>query len=375
MKINNVKTSTTLTKNWKLLLLFALSITTIEQTFAQSPSASPTPQETMRATLYQLNTNGTTNLADGNLTNYNDSYSNGTTDDALKLSNFGENFGILRNTSRLSIEQRQRIYAADTTFFYMWNMQVRSYRLIVTTYNLEHPGLIGFFEDAFLHTSTPMLLNSQNIFNFDVNSTAGSYAPDRFRIVFKNPSLSTLATLFTGFNGRLVNNKIELNWSVNNETGMRDYTLERSFDRIRFSSIYNALATNSGSLRSYQSIDGSFFKGDNYYRVKATGLAGDIQYSSILKINGGGKNQEVLIYPNPVADKKLNILLTAKISGKYIVNLYTSTGSLIPLTPIQMSIGLNSKIVELPASIAPGVYILRITSPENETSIKTINVL
>ncbi len=375
MKIKNVKTLITQTKKLHLICNMTFAMLAAGSIYAQAPSTSAGPQESMRVSLYQLSTAGATTLADGNLTNYDDAYSNEVGDDALKMNNFGENFAILRSTQNLAIEQRRKIYDADTTFFSMWNMQQRNYRLIITTYNLEHPGLQGYFVDSYLNTSTPLALNSQNLINFAVTSVPGSFAAERFRIVFRNPTLTPLATLFTGFNGRLNGNKIDLQWNVTNEVAMREYVLERSLDRINFSSLFRAPATNTGSARAYASVDADYFKGDNFYRVKAVGLAGDVQYSSILKINGGGQTQEIMVYPNPVSDKKVNIMITSVNSGKYQLNLYNSAGSRIVLPSMQVTSGQNSQTIELPVTLATGIYRLKITSPENVSVVKTINVL
>jgi hypothetical protein len=375
MKIKNVKTLITQTKKLHLICNMTFAMLAAGSIYAQAPSSTSVPQESMRVSLYQLSASGTTTLADGNLTNYNDSYSNEVGDDALKMNNFGENFAILRSTYKLAIEQRRKIYDADTTFFSMWNMQQRNYRLIVTTYNLEHPGLQGFFVDSYLNTSTPLALNSQNLIDFSVTSVAGSYTAERFKIVFRNPTLTPLATLFSSFNGRLNGSKIDLQWNVNNEVAMSEYVLERSLDRINFSPLYHASAANTGATRSYSSADANYFKGDNFYRVKAIGLAGDVQYSSILKINGGGLTQEILVFPNPVSDKKVNILITAVSSGKYQLNLYNSAGSRIVLPSMQVTAGQNSQTIELPVTLATGIYRLKITSPENISVVKTLNVL
>jgi hypothetical protein len=170
-----MKTTCTIQKNWKTLLLSAFTVALGLQSMAQSPS-SPGPQESMRVSLYQLNANGSINLADGNLTNY----------DAIKMNNFGENFGILRHSTKLAIEQRKKVYYTDTAFFTMWNMQIRNYRLIITTANLDHPGLMAELVDNYLNVSTPILLNDLNTIDFAINSTPASYATNRFKVVFKS---------------------------------------------------------------------------------------------------------------------------------------------------------------------------------------------
>ena len=371
MKINKMKTLITLQKNWKLLAVNAIALIAGFQSMSQTSS----PQESMRVSVYQLNSNGTTNLADGNLTSYDDAFSNGLSDDALKMNNFGENFGIYRLSTNLAIEQRKKILVTDTTFFSMWNMQVRSYKLIINTYNLEHPGLVGFFEDSYLNTSTPLLLNSSNIIYFSIVNVPGSYASNRFRITFRNPTLSPLATTFTGFSGRLNNNKIELQWLVNNESAMRDYVLEHSLDRMNYSAINHLQPLNSSGIKTYNSIDAAYFKGDNFYRVKAVGLNGEIQYSTILKINASVVSQEISIYPNPVANKQITLVLPIQKPGKYFLNLYNSIGISFPLTPIEVGSGENVQTIQLPKSLAAGIYRLRIISPDNIVTVKALNIL
>ncbi len=369
-----MKTTCTIQKNWKTLLLSAFTVALGLQSMAQSPS-SPGPQESMRVSLYQLNANGSINLADGNLTNYDDNFSDDIIDDAIKMNNFGENFGILRHSTKLAIEQRKKVYYTDTAFFTMWNMQIRNYRLIITTANLDHPGLMAELVDNYLNVSTPILLNDLNTIDFAINSTPASYATNRFKVVFRNPTLSPLATTFTGFTGRLGSNSIELQWVVNNESAMSAYIVERSVDGVTFSPIRTVAPQNASGVRNYASSDLGFIKADNFYRIKAISLNGAVQYSSILKISAGGAAQDILVYPNPIVNKKLTMQIAAARSGKYYFSLYNSIGSLIPLAPIEIAAGQVTQVIQLPTTIAPGVYRLRITTPENAIIVKTINVL
>jgi hypothetical protein len=374
MKITNVKTLFTIPEKPKLATLMLASLFLGFHSFGQVPSPVPSGlSESMRVNLYQLSSGGTTTLADGNLTNYNDAYSNGLDDDAPKMNNFGENFSIMRSGTRLAIEQRMLINYTDTTFFNMWNMGQRSYRLVIITYNLEHPGLLGFLEDAFLGTSTPLLLNSTNTYDFSVNSSAGSNAIGRFRIIFRNPSLAPLAATFTSFTGKLNGKKVDLLWNINNEVAMREYVVERSFNRVNYTSIQSLSPENSPGSKSYTSSDPGFVKGDNYYRIRAVGLNGEVSYSTILKISTGNAT-EINVYPNPVIAKKLNISITGALAGRYQMSLYNSAGTAMPLNRIESSGGSLNQSVKLPATLAPGIYRLRVIAPDQSETIKTISV-
>lgn len=353
----------------KLLAALSLFFAGLNPVMAQSG------QEYLRVNLYQVSTTGTTTLADGNLTNYHESFSNGLDDDAPKITNFGENFAILRSGQNLAIEQRQKIYYTDTTYFNMWNMAQRTYRLQLITYNLEHPGLEGYLIDNFTNTTTSLLLNSSNSYDFTVSSAAGSNAIDRFKVVFRNPLLSPLPTTFTSFNGRLNGRNVELFWNVNNEIDIREYVAERSVDRVRFTPVQALGSTTGSGNKSYFANDAGFIKGDNYYRIKAVGRNGEVQYSTILKINAAARGEfDVVVYPNPVQFRKMNLSIDSRYGGRYMLTMYSMSGVAIPLNAVDAPAGLSIESVRLPVSVSAGIYRLRILTPEGNELIKTVNV-
>lgn len=368
-----MKKLTTLQKHGKTLISGVLLLITALQSGAQNTSQQGL-EESLTANLYHLETNGTTRLVDGNLTNYDDVFTNGLADDAIKMNNFGENFGILRAGTRLAIEQRKKVNVKDTAFFCMWNMLQRQYRLIVSPKNLEHPGLLGSLEDAFTGSKTALFLNGDNTYDFNVTSDPASYALDRFRVVFRNRALMPTPTIGV-FNVEITGASIHLQWVVEHESEIVDYNIEHSTDRNHFSSIQIVAPENAGGSKTYNATDLVTRKADNYYRIKATTLEGKIIYSSIQKVSIASPVSEMIVYPNPVADRKLNLILPAGAEGKYSLMLYTVNGNMIPLSSIQAGSGQSVQIINLPKTVAPGVYRLKIISPANTITVKTINVL
>ena len=125
-------------------------------------------------------------LADGVLNLFDKSYANAVdNNDALKLINFGENLGIARNGSILSVEKRSLIGADDVIEFNLAGMHQMQYRLEFSAANLEQPGLTGTLEDNYLETKTPINLNGITNVVFTVDANPASSAANRFRIVFK----------------------------------------------------------------------------------------------------------------------------------------------------------------------------------------------
>ena len=73
-------------------------------------------------------------------------------------------------------------------------------------------GLGAFLEDNYLLTKTPLNLSGSTIVDFTVVNSAGSYAPDRFRIVFI-PAMPLPVTL-TSVKAYRHDKNINLEWKV-----------------------------------------------------------------------------------------------------------------------------------------------------------------
>lgn len=143
----------------------------------------------------------TARIMDGTTQYFDPSFSNLVDDaDARKLGNFTENLGISNGVATLSVEKRGAIAPADTIFFSISNMKIQGYQLRFIAAKLTQPGVRAFLEDSYLHSSTPVALNDTTTVNFSVDANAGSYASNRFRLVFKTRPVA-IANNNTGTDG------------------------------------------------------------------------------------------------------------------------------------------------------------------------------
>ena len=77
--------------------------------------------ESIRTTLYLLQPDNSTILADGVYTEYNNLYHDSVTlEDAIKFTNILENIGLVRYGKTLAVERRPIIKANDTLFIKLW---------------------------------------------------------------------------------------------------------------------------------------------------------------------------------------------------------------------------------------------------------------
>lgn len=334
------------------------------------------PIESIRANLYLVNDNLTTALMDGNMTNFHDMFSNQVgNDDALKMSNSGENFGLLRDGKRLAVEQRKKITGADTCFFVMWNMQRKKYRMVLTTDKMEVPNRRAFLEDSYTRTSTPVSLNGITEYDFLVTTDAGSYAQNRFRVVFAQgrkpkPPVSINDVLLYR-NG----NSIFVQWKVDNESDMNNYEVELSDNGGQFAKIRTVTPYNNNDGLSYSISQPVNHNGDYAIRIRGNANTGEAIFSKTYSIHLDMETAGISVYPNPVVNKMVSLQFNGLPAGKYSTFLVSSNGTRIQLPIIQHQSGNMMHQLALPANLQPGIYRLQFIGADKQTLVKTINVL
>jgi hypothetical protein len=126
----------------------------------------------MSTNFYIVDAKGPT-LMDGNITIYDNQYSNGVDwNDGTKMNNSGENWGLIRNGVSLVVERRKLVAGPDTAFFNMWGMQLRNYRFEITMQNFDSTTIAAYVWDEYLHTIMPVSFSGITTVNFTVDNNA-----------------------------------------------------------------------------------------------------------------------------------------------------------------------------------------------------------
>jgi hypothetical protein len=312
-------------------------------------------------------------LADGNVAVFNSAYSDGVDgNDALKLSNTEENFGILRNGKILVIEARQPVSATDTIFFDMWNMKQQQYKLEFTPSSLNTGNLSAYLEDSYLGSRTSIDLNTVSDISFTIDGTAASSAGNRFRVVFN--SSSPVPVRFTNISAQAQSaHSISVSWQTGVESGISYYEVERSTDGKTFSSIGQVAAKGTGT-GSYSLVDAGAISGAYYYRVKGVGVSGEVEYSAVVKVTVGSAAPGIAVYPNPVKGGHISLELDNQPAGSYTVRLLGINGQEILRNTVSHGGGSSVQGVEVPTKLSAGVYKLEVSSPGKEKYVANVVV-
>jgi len=183
---------------------------------------------------------------------------------------------------------------------------------------------------------------------------------------------SPLALKFENVAAEQKGETIEVSWKTANEQNMNGYTVERSSDGTHFISVGN-VAANDKSTNVYDFKDAGYANGENYYRIKAIDKTGAATYSSIVKVSVSETiNKSISIYPNPVIGKVISIALNNQNASVYNVQLVSSNGKTLASKQINHLGGSSVNTFDVSSLNVKGLYFLKITSAEGQTTTKTV---
>lgn len=330
----------------------------------------------LRVNLVVIQTDSSTLMADGIMLKYDSVYSNELNDeDILKIFNGNENLSIESGAKNLVVENRNRINDDDTIHLMLSGIRQQSYQLQLSPDNLDSPGLTAYFIDRYLQSSIVLNLSRTNKINFKIDNIAGSYAPDRFKIVFRRQTIIPLKLrIVSAFRDR--GNLIEVKWNLSNEVDVEKYFIERSFDGVNFLPISDKTPqNNSGGIASYVFNDTTTsLYGAYFYRIKAVLLGGETEYSNEVKVQPSISNNSFIVCPNPVIGKRVNIILNGILRGDYSILIHDEIGKFIYKGEFNIRNSAESISFNIPENIASGSYLLSVILPDKTKKYQHITI-
>jgi hypothetical protein len=108
---------------------------------------------------------------------------------------------------------------------------------------------------------------------------------------------TVLPVKLTSFNAAIINKKTVLNWTVENQTNLKQYEIENSNNGVDFFTVGSVKAMNT-SQYSFETINQNE---KQYYRLKCIDNDGTFLYSNIVSLFKKG-NIALTVYPNPAKD-------------------------------------------------------------------------
>lgn len=194
---------------------------------------------------------------------------------------------------------------------------------------------------------------SNNIF-FDISNSDFSIAAGPLPLHFLN------------FTASLRGKEVFLNWKVSSEKNIKSYVVEKAVvSTANFTGIGWEVALNNGlNETQYQRLDTNPKAGANYYRIKALGKDGSVEYSTIASVKIGKSNSGFTIYPNPAnAQSGISIQINGAVTDVYQLKLINSKGQIVYKKSVRTTGNSYSERLSLPVLTA-GIYFAELTNSD-----------
>ncbi len=158
----------------------------------------------------------------------------------------------------------------------------------IANINISPPvtGLFEICEPSFNPSSKP---------NFNVNG-------DDYEPAINGDANIVLPVELLAFDAFRQNDDVALEWSTASEINSSHFDVERSADGRNFQYLTKVqAAVFSSKILEYGCLDKNPLRGTNYYRLKQVDMDGSYEYSQIVTVDFGAK-EDILLYPNPFSN-------------------------------------------------------------------------
>ncbi len=305
-------------------------------------------------------------LMDGTLSFFDNAYSNDVdNNDARKMFNPGENWGIEKQPYVLVVERRQDVNAADTVHFKLWNTRTITYRIEMIPKNFPTSGLSAKLIDKFLKTEIPVSLTATGIADFQVTTDGNSARSDRFQLVFYTDVAAGMLPLhFVRATANYQENSVTIQWQTANEQQVRNYVIEKSTDGTRFTGTNLSIDALNKPTVSYSLSDNHPYFGTNFYRIKSIDLDGKLSYSSVMKVDAANVETVLRIIPNPATASNIRLRFSGQQAGDYIIRVVNSNGNIVHAQNENLTTTETEVKLSVNKTLPTGIYHVNISGPE-----------
>lgn len=191
---------------------------------------------------------------------------------------------------------------------------------------------------------------------------------------FTGCNLELLPISFASILADRVDDAVQVSWSAYSSTGIDYFEVERSQDGLAFGPIgrINADAHGAGD---YSLMDLSPAIGNNFYRIRAVGLAGDYSISETRMVAFAlDKVTLISIFPNPVtAQQALNIEIASPTDAIAALEVFDMLGKVKWAGTIDLKAGQNTTHIRVP-ELPTGIYFLRVNADKHGEFVKMVKV-
>ena len=242
-------------------------------------------------------------------------------------------------------------------------------QLMIEAAHLNSSGILAWLEDDYLQTKTPLDLEGTTTIDFTVMNIAGSYASERFKIVFRPAApAAPLPVTFVSIKASQKNADIMVEWKVEAESNLDHYDVEKSFDGNNFSKA-GAVSVGKTNAGNYHWLDQEPVSGSHYYRIRSVDIDGKTSLTQIVKVMIDHTTGTISVYPNPITNGVVNLQMGNQPKGVYGLRLLNPVGQVLLSKKMEHPGGNHTEKINWDYKMARGMYQLEVTKPGGEVHL------
>ena len=164
----------------------------------------------------------------------------------------------------------------------------------------------------------------------------------------------TLPVKLGSFKASKAGTQVKLQWIAYDQSNTDRFEIERSLNGKDFSTILSLSAKDGNGDIPYETYDVQPGAGLIYYRIKEVYRNGNVEASRIVSINIAAKQGNIMVFPNPVHGKRINLQFNNIPEGAYSIRIINTTGQALANFNVSHKGIYNTYHFTLPASVKSG---------------------
>jgi hypothetical protein len=176
-----------------------------------------------------------------------------------------------------------------------------------------------------------------------------------------------LPVSFIQFRKSEFENGYKLFWSVEGNELNRYFEIQSSVDGNNFTTLQKINGTGKTGVENYSGMVN--VPADAFYRIRSVDLSNKTAYSSSILISKRSNTQRLLVISEP-GESRIRIRLDHTKQENAKIAIYNSSGGKLHESFLMLGKGQQEVSIPIKESLAPGIYIVEIQTPQNRQTGK-----
>lgn len=170
--------------------------------------------------------------------------------------------------------------------------------------------------------------------------------------------LAILPVVFEGVAIVETEQECGIKWTNLTESDILYYVIEQSDNAVNYYEITKVQPLRNDGGKADYLFSHKKYPESKYYRIRAISINDDEVISPVIKSRPLSSNK-ILVYPNPIVENKIKVIIKILKPGRYRVTLYNTQGRLCFCKTIICNSSHNDITIVIPYHLTPGIYFMQ----------------